>query len=340
MNIDDLRKYTLEHRIPFAASIELTQKCNFRCNHCYCEDKKEEMSTNEIFHILDKLHTANVLMLTFTGGEPFLRSDFIDIYMYAKEKGFIISIMTNLSLMNRRIVRTLARYKPRELMVTVYGSNEMEYHKNTGSINSYDRIKRNLRILKKYNVKYMLKVILKQDTFSSSVIKKYDALAETHGTKIFYDSMIFPKKDFSTEPISERLDIDDIINFEFSKEGIKSEWQKAVSTRSNSPTIYCTGGNNSLSVNSKGIAHICTLFVENGISILNNDFSVVWQKLKNSQNKLQEYYQASDCHDCSLKSICRWCPAYSKLENDSYTEKVQWFCNLSKSRVEKYGKNL
>ena len=340
MNIDDFRNYTLENRIPFAASIELTQKCNFRCKHCYCDDIKNEMSTNEIFTILDKLYVANVLMLTFTGGEAFLRKDFVDIYMYAKEKGFIVSIMTNLSLLNRKTMRTLAEYRPRELMVTLYGGNEKEYYKNTGSRNSYNRIVRNLRILHKYNIKFMLKVILKKDTFHSGVVKrKFDALAEEYGTSIFYDSIIFPKKDYSKDPISQRLDINDIINFEFSKEGMRSEWHKAVNNKSNSPALICTGGNNSLSINSKGIANICTLFVENGISILNNEFSVVWHNLKITQNKLQDYYQTSECYDCSLKSICRWCPAYSKLENDTYTEKIDFFCNLAKSRVEKYGKN-
>ena len=69
-------------------SLELTNRCNLRCKHC-CVDactvsQNNDMSTEEWKGIIDKLMELPIGMLTFTGGEPMLRTDFFDIVRYAK----------------------------------------------------------------------------------------------------------------------------------------------------------------------------------------------------------------------------------------------------------------
>src|SRR5207249_3463494 len=76
-------------------------RCNLRCIMCYTdcfnspEMIQQELSFPEIVRIMDEIHEAGCLDLTLTGGEPLARRDFLDIYTYAKQKGFLVTVFTN-----------------------------------------------------------------------------------------------------------------------------------------------------------------------------------------------------------------------------------------------------
>ena len=79
-------------RVPLNGAIEVTQRCNNRCIHCYnnlaANDRDalhRELSYKEHCRIIDQITHAGCLWLLFTGGEIFLRKDFLDIYTYAKQ---------------------------------------------------------------------------------------------------------------------------------------------------------------------------------------------------------------------------------------------------------------
>ena len=63
--------------------------------------RSRELRTEEHFRLLDELADAGGLWLLFTGGEIFARPDFLEIYLYAKRKGFLITLFTNGTLSPR-----------------------------------------------------------------------------------------------------------------------------------------------------------------------------------------------------------------------------------------------
>ena len=88
-------------RVPFGGAIEITRRCNNRCVHCYnnllINDqavRNSELSYDEHCRILDEITAAGCLWLLFTGGEIFVRRDFLDIYAYAKQKGLLITLFS------------------------------------------------------------------------------------------------------------------------------------------------------------------------------------------------------------------------------------------------------
>ena len=113
--------------------IELTPYCNLRCVHCYLQDQINEslLSTEEIKKILDMLCTAGVLFLYFTGGEIFTRPDFLDIYVYAKKKGFIIELLTNGTLIDNKVIEIFNKYPPASVSISMYGKDEDSYYRVT-----------------------------------------------------------------------------------------------------------------------------------------------------------------------------------------------------------------
>src|SRR5690242_1580713 len=83
-------------RIAANATIEVTRRCPLRCAHCYnnlamgdVEARLCELSYAEHCGLLDQLAEAGCLWILYTGGELFARKDFLDIYTYAKKKGFL-----------------------------------------------------------------------------------------------------------------------------------------------------------------------------------------------------------------------------------------------------------
>jgi MoaA/NifB/PqqE/SkfB family radical SAM enzyme len=60
---------------PTTANVELTEKCNARCLHCYNPCREESMGVNShtietLKKTIDELKKADVFHLIFTGGEP------------------------------------------------------------------------------------------------------------------------------------------------------------------------------------------------------------------------------------------------------------------------------
>ena len=86
-------------RIPLGGSIEVTQRCNNKCLHCYNnlaagnrDAREKELTLAEHCRIIDQIAGFGCLWLLLTGGEIFLRRDFLDIYTYAKQKLSLIHI--------------------------------------------------------------------------------------------------------------------------------------------------------------------------------------------------------------------------------------------------------
>lgn len=102
----DYRDKIENQQIPTSVSIELTYGCNEMCIHCYnpgssrleCITKKvasDELVYSDYCSLLDQLAEMGVPKLLFTGGDPFVKKDFIKILQYAHRKKFAISIYTN-----------------------------------------------------------------------------------------------------------------------------------------------------------------------------------------------------------------------------------------------------
>ena len=105
----------LGKRMPMEVSIELTHRCPLECQHCYnnlpMADKSarnRELSLGEYKRLLDQIAESGCFWILFTGGEIFARADFLDIYAYAKSKGFLITLFTNGTMVTDRIANFLA----------------------------------------------------------------------------------------------------------------------------------------------------------------------------------------------------------------------------------------
>lgn len=157
---DLLRKEWYNEGVPFGATIELSPKCNFSCVHCYLShhrEEKTELTTDQIKKELDILKEIGVFYIFFSGGEPFLRKDFAEIYSYAKEQGFIVTIFTNGYLLTPELLGVFKKYPPIEVDISLYGGSDETYKKVTGVDHAFSRIKNNIQLLKQNGIFVSLK---------------------------------------------------------------------------------------------------------------------------------------------------------------------------------------
>ncbi len=75
------------------------QRCNLKCVHCYSQSKDieytNELSTEEAKAMIDGLAEYGAPVILFSGGEPLMREDLMELIAYAKDQGLRAVISTN-----------------------------------------------------------------------------------------------------------------------------------------------------------------------------------------------------------------------------------------------------
>lgn len=87
-----------------------TNQCNMACKHCYRDSgqkQESELSTEEAKKLIDELVLANFKIMIFSGGEPFMRSDILELMDYARRAGLRPVMGTNGSLITQDITKKL-----------------------------------------------------------------------------------------------------------------------------------------------------------------------------------------------------------------------------------------
>lgn len=95
---------------PLKAEWEVINICNARCTTCLHWQRKKDpsvLSTDEGMDLIRQLARAGVLSLCFTGGEPFLRKDLMELIGFAKRRGLYTSVVTNGLLVTERRAKEL-----------------------------------------------------------------------------------------------------------------------------------------------------------------------------------------------------------------------------------------
>ena len=103
--------------------------CNQKCLHCYASGEKlskvNELDTNDWKKVIDTLKDANVPQLTFTGGEPTIRKDLVELIEHAE--WFVTRLNTNGILLTEELCQQLYKASLDSVQITFY-SNDKNIH--------------------------------------------------------------------------------------------------------------------------------------------------------------------------------------------------------------------
>ena len=133
-------KMTAPHRMDLLIS-SMTKdgnwNCNQKCLHCYAAGQPmadvKELSTEEWKKVIDKCKKAKIPQLTFTGGEPTIRKDLVELVSYAS--WFVTRLNTNGVLLTEKLCKDLMDASLDSVQITFYSNNEEKHNTLVGSAN-------------------------------------------------------------------------------------------------------------------------------------------------------------------------------------------------------------
>ncbi|WP_223226073.1 radical SAM/SPASM domain-containing protein [Sporomusa sp. GT1] len=144
---------------PLQLGVFVTNRCNFSCSYCIMDaqstvDAHTELSTEEIFNIIDLAVQAGVWNMDFSGGEPLCRPDFKEIVGYALRKGLEVSLVTNGSLLDEATAcdfSQMQREKPLRIRISLDAAQQ-ELNDGYRFAGSYAAALQALNNLQKYGI--------------------------------------------------------------------------------------------------------------------------------------------------------------------------------------------
>jgi radical SAM protein with 4Fe4S-binding SPASM domain len=339
-----LHQKAADLHIPISGSLEVTQRCNLRCTHCYIplstrkNSRKAELSLVEVKRILDEIKDAGCLWLLLTGGDPFLRPDFLEIYKYAKSKGFILTLFTNGTLITPRIADFLHEWRPFNIEITLYGYNQATYERVTGIPGSHRRCMHGIELLLERNLPLKLKTMLM--TINQDELGDMQAFAKSLGVEFRFDPILNASLDGSSLPTTLRLTPDEIVAIERADPDRGKRWpesyQQAKDFKIDNRKLFtCAAGKNSFHIDSFGQLCLCLVARQPSYDLRKGTFLRGWEEFipqQRSREASQDYY----CLSCELRSVCAQCPALAQLEQGNPEMRVDFLCQVAHRRWEAF----
>lgn len=224
--INDFIDETFEGiRAPFTAGFELTAKCNLNCVHCYAKPGRshQDMTTEEFKYIFDTLVDRGLMESYFTGGEIFTRPDFEELYLYAKKRGVLISLLSNITLLTPSHIQLFKEYPVEVISTTMYGCSEEAYERVTGVKDSYKKFMNALELLQKSGIKYELKYVAMEQNYED--VYKMREFGNKLGVPMVIILDVHPMSDGSITPMNFRVTPEDAFEFDVKDNGRCKFWK-------------------------------------------------------------------------------------------------------------------
>ncbi len=304
-----LREDILLVEKPIYAAINLTNRCNFRCKHCYVKSQKNlcdnELTLSKWKSILDILKNNGVFILTLTGGEILSYPEFWDVYKYAYDLGFKLKLISNLSLFNDAYLELFKTRKPEKIVVSLYGITNDTYHSFCEYYGSVDKIYKNLLLLKNNDINVEVNIILNEH-----ILREYLHIIEflkVNNIIFHLYRKIFCETTGNMEPLQLRIDpkqefesyllVKDINQLEVQMSNKEDLWEEGIK--------FCTAGLTSFFIDSEGYASPCAQTSEHRFNILENDYASICNNMRKIRNA--EICHTTGCSVCEFRNYCGKC---------------------------------
>lgn len=220
-----MKKQSYNINIPFVA-IQLTSRCNLRCDFCFRRLKIKETSFDEIKKIIKKLAEYNTKTLVLSGGEPLLVKDIKKILIFAKKQELKTVLQTNGILLERRIKSLRPYIDWISLSLDGYNNKTNAIMRNEKQFKAVIEI---LPFIKKYKIKVKLGTIVTKKNYKN--IKDIGGLIKNYVT-VWKLYQFYPRANTYAYKNKEKFIIGKEKFLEVAKKTKKSFPQISVSTHS------------------------------------------------------------------------------------------------------------
>ena len=309
-----LNKYFLDSPHLLNFQIELTDKCNERCVHCYIphEYKKNELRKDDVLDIIDQCRDMNVLTISFSGGEPMLHPFCSDFIRYAKDYDINVTIFSNLTMLSDSILEALKYKHPSVVRVSLYSMNPDTHDSITLLSGSFEKTTKNIIKLVQNGITVIINCpILQQNKHEFDAVIQW---GNEHGCKVVTDYMIMAKSDGNTENLNCRIDSSDmtavlskLLDYNLKQNSSILKYEKAIKNLSDERV--CGVGITTLSLSATGKVFPCAGW-SNCVcgDIKKETLKDIWNKsgkIKFLRSiRMKDFEKCNNCEDYDFCSLC------------------------------------
>lgn len=339
-------------RIPLNGTFELTPLCNMDCKMCYVRMTKEQQekvrplrTAEEWLRLGKTAKEQGMVYLLITGGEPFLRPDFREIFQGLHKMGFIVSINSNGTMIDEKTMEWLKETPPIRINMTLYGASDETYERLCGNPRGFTQVTKAIRLLKEAGI--TVKLNCSVTPYNAHDLEAMFAFAEKEGLLIQATSYMFPplRKNIKMVGKNDRFTPEEAAYYSakiemlsggeeyFLEKMKKGDWS-AVSMDTaedcqalEGEGIRCRAGRCSFWITWDGRMLPCGMLVaEQAPNVFEEDFSKAWEETMLQAGKIR---LPGKCAGCDLKDKCRACAAMVLTESGNYCDVPQYRCQMS-----------
>lgn len=329
---DDLNKYAAKNLIPASATFELTYKCGLNCIHCYVdktEKREQELSTEKIKDFIKEFKDLGGAYITFTGGDPFFKKDFEEIFNFAREKRIAVSIMSPCWNTDNEMLKRIAEKGIFTFQISFYGHNAEIHDKFTTQKGSFEKTLSAARLLRELGV-----IVYAAVTVSTENIKYFDEITSFLKKEKFqyhFNFNIFKKRNGDRSP--EKLNISEtelkeaLFKLKLPNRG------RLFNLKPDEPP--CNAAHSIFAVDPFGNLYPCLEIREKAGSLKENSLKEIWKNSKtlNTIRNLK-FSDLTDCPDCKFKNSCNRCAGTALKENLTIKDHSKFDCKYAKALYE------
>ena len=331
--------------------IELTERCNNDCVHCCINlpvddplARKKELSTLAIKEILREAAALGCLTVRFTGGEPLLREDFEELYLFSRRLGLKVVLFTNGTLITTRLADLFTRVIPIEkIEISLYGMKKDSYEAVTRIPGSFAAAWRGVRLLMEKHVPFQVKSALlppneKEHDEFLAWSAKIPWMNTAPQIAMLFDLRCRRDSEAKNRLIRElRLSPHDWLDFlATGTNAYIEEMQRFCSTQLapwGEMLFLCGAGLTSAAVDAYGFLQAC-LLVRHPDAVydlrrgsLAEAMKSFFPDLRQKKSEDPEYEQR--CAACFLRGLCVQCPGKAWIEHGTLDTPVEYLCEVT-----------
>lgn len=343
--------------IPLGGTFELTPMCNMNCRMCYVHLDQKQMperllTVYEWIQIAGAAKEKGLLFLLLTGGEPFLREDFKEIYLKLHQMGFVLSVNTNGTLITEKEVSWLKEAAPIRINITVYGASNDTYDQLCGNPRGYDQVMKAIHLLKEAGIEVKLnysltpynagdfyeikKMSLREGLFLQATTYMYPPLRKGR-ENIGKNDRVSPEEAAYYTALSHYYEYGPEQFLKGTEEkNLVHECMDRVLSDSHSESgkrehLRCHAGMSTFWVTWNGRMTPCGMMDQPAVSIREKGFSEAWNEVGRQTRKI---LMPEKCTSCIYKKRCSTCAAMVLAETGGFEKAPAYRCHMIESYPE------
>lgn len=318
--MQQLNRKALSLGVPLSVHLDVTYRCNERCQHCYLEhDGENELTTAEICGFLKQFAVAGVFFLTISGGEPLLRRDCFEIIEFARELKFNVKLKTNALLIREQQARRLRETGVEQVQVSIYSHKPEVHDAITRLPGSLSRSLTGIRLMRAAGLKVTFANVLMKS--NAQDYPGVQALAAETGSHYTLDPTITPMLDGDSSVVALRLPPEEL-RAVFRDQRLVGNVEDFCAPPPPIDDgiregIPCSAGHTSCYISPWGDLYPCVQFPLRCGNLRQHSFSEIWAgsaqlgELRSIRAK-----HLSTCSSCSHLGTCTRCPGLAFMEGN------------------------